>query len=314
MAKLPLVAPQTAQLTASGPNGDLIRFGQTKVGGEIMNVSVASGFAYSDCPKNGLTVTVTTRGDKADAARLAHEIAAHGWAMRARFKVTMTALADATAIALRAARDTTQAPVCLADVADNPGGGGGGNTTTLLRALVEARATGVLLGPFTDPALAAEAHTRGAGARFRARFNRDASGPFAEPFAADATVVTLTHGKIVSTRGVLKGMALDMGPCCALDLGGVVVAVISHRMQALDPLQFTSLGLDVAAARTVVVKSRGHFRSGFRDLFAPEQIYEVDCPGLTSPNLAQFAWRGLPRPVYPLDEGAVWAEADHAAE
>jgi microcystin degradation protein MlrC len=313
MAKLPIVAPQTAQLTASGPVGDLIRFGQTKVGGAIMNVSIASGFAYSDCAKNGLTVTVSTRGDRTEAAALAREIAGNAWAMRARFKVTMTALADATAIAVRVARDPSQAPVCLADVADNPGGGGGGNTTTLLRALVAAGATGVVLGPFTDPALAAEAHALGVGARFRARFNRAASGPFADPFESGATVLTATDGRIVSTRGVLRGMALDMGPCCALDLGGVVVAVISHRMQALDPLQFTSLGLDVGAARTVVVKSRGHFRSGFRDLFAPEQIYEVDCPGLTSPNLAQFTWRGLPRPVYPLDEDAVWADAGDAA-
>ena len=87
------------------------------------------------------------------------------------------------------------------------------------------------------------------------------------------------------------------------------VAVISNRMQTLDPLQLESLGLDVGAARTIVVKSRGHFRSGFRDVFGPDRIYEVDCPGLTSPNLAQFAWRGLPRPVYPLDEDTTWSEA-----
>jgi microcystin degradation protein MlrC len=276
-----------------------------------MNVSVASGFSYSDSPKNGLTVTVTTRGDKAAAEALSREICRQAWAMRVRFKVTMTSLADATTLALRTGRDLSRASICLADVADNPGGGGGGNTTALLRALVEAGAAGVLLGVFTDPALAQEAHALGEGARLRARFNR-VPGPYAEPFAADATVVKLTDGRLVSTRGVLKGMALDMGASCALDLGGVTVVVISNRMQVLDPLQFESLGLDIGAARVVAVKSRGHFRSGFRDLFGPERIYEVDCPGLTSPNLAQFAWRGLKRPVYPLDEDTTWPDGERA--
>ena len=40
MVKLPLVPPQISLLTARGPYADLIKYGQTKVGGDIMNVSV----------------------------------------------------------------------------------------------------------------------------------------------------------------------------------------------------------------------------------------------------------------------------------
>ena len=69
---------------------------------------------------------------------------------------------------------------------------------------------------------------------------------------------------------------------------------------------FEAFGLDIAAARVVVVKSRGHFRGGFDEFFKPDQIYEVDCPGLTSPVLANFTWTKLPRPVYPLDEETTW--------
>ncbi|MED5474164.1 MAG: microcystinase MlrC family protease, partial [Pseudomonadota bacterium] len=57
---------------------------------------------------------------------------------------------------------------------------------------------------------------------------------------------------------------------------------------------------------SIVVKSRGHFRAGFSHLFSDEQIIEVDVPGLTSPNLSNFNWKYLPRPVYPLDENASW--------
>ena len=69
---------------------------------------------------------------------------------------------------------------------------------------------------------------------------------------------------------------------------------------------FESFGIDIAQARVVCVKSRGHFRAGFAPWFGPEQVVEVDTAGLTSPILERFDWKGLPRPVYPLDEDARW--------
>jgi microcystin degradation protein MlrC len=63
------------------------------------------------------------------------------------------------------------------------------------------------------------------------------------------------------------------------------------------------MGLDIRKARSVAVKSRGHFRGGFDEFFGPPQIVEVDLPGLTSPMLNRFEWTRLPRPAIPLDEG-----------
>ena len=71
-------------------------------------------------------------------------------------------------------------------------------------------------------------------------------------------------------------------------------------------MQLETFGIDIATARTVVVKSRGHFRGGFDEFFGPGQIVEVDLPGLTSPMLSRFTWTRLPRPVIPLDEGVAW--------
>ena len=66
-------------------------------------------------------------------------------------------------------------------------------------------------------------------------------------------------------------------------------------------------GLNIADLRTVVVKSRGHFRAGYDEFFPPERTLELDCPGLTSPVLSNFKWGELCRPVYPLDEEATWS-------
>jgi microcystin degradation protein MlrC len=307
MVKLPLVPPQISLLTAKGPYADLIRYGQSQLGGDILNVSVMAGFAYSDSPKNGLTAVVTARNaNRTAAAGLAVEIAKRGWATRQRFKRAMTSLGDAVQLAVSVGRDRRRKPIVLADVADNPGGGGRGNTTYLLRALKGANAQHVVFGVFNDAAVAAEAHRLGEGARFTASFNSREDQEFSLPFDCEAQVLKLSDGRFVGRRGVLRNVSADMGPSALLELGGIRLVVISHRCQCMDPRQFEMFGIDIPQARVVVVKSRGHFRGGFDEFFKPEQIYEVDCPGLTSPVLANFTWTRLPRPVYPLDEEASW--------
>ncbi|HVL73240.1 MAG TPA: hypothetical protein VM434_15335, partial [Beijerinckiaceae bacterium] len=66
-------------------------------------------------------------------------------------------------------------------------------------------------------------------------------------------------------------------------------------------------GLKVADLRGIVVKSRGHFRAGFDDLFADENILEVDGPGLATPVLTRVKWRGIRRPIWPLDPDMTWS-------
>jgi len=307
MVKVPLVPPQISLLTARGPYADLIKYGQTKLGGDILNVSVMAGFAYSDSPKNGLTAVVTARnGNRKAAAKLSLRIAQRAWDTKERFKRAMMSLGDAVQLAASVSRDRRRKPIILADVADNPGGGGRGNTTYLLRALKGARTQHVLFGVFNDAAVAAKAHELGEGAIFTASFNSQEHQEFSLPFDSEAKVVKLSDGRYVGRRGVLKNVSSDMGPSALLDLGGIQLVVISNRCQCMDPRQFEMFGLDIAQARVVVVKSRGHFRGGFDEFFKPDQIYEVDCPGLTSPVLANFTWSKLPRPVYPLDEETTW--------
>jgi microcystin degradation protein MlrC len=306
LIRLPIVPPTVTLLTAAGPYAEMIDLGQRFVGSEIMNVSAMGGFAYSDSAKCGLSVVVTARHDRAAAERVAREIAALGWANRQRFRARLTGLEKAVGRALAAGRDLSLPALCFADVADNPGGGGRGNTVSLLRAFAEAGVEGALFGMAYDPPLAEEAHRRGIGTRFTARFNRAETTVFSEPWQAEASVLALSDGYCVGRRGIYRGTRLDLGPCAALRIGGVTLVVASQRVQCADPAFFERLGLDLGQARSVALKSRGHFRGGFDEFFAPDQIIEVDLPGLTSPMLERFRWTRLPRPVIPLDDDVAW--------
>jgi len=311
--RLPIIPPTVTMLTGrdapNRPYGEVIDLGQALMerppyAGRIVNVSVMGGFAFADTAFNGLTAVVTAT-DAGAARALAAELAEAGWARRAQFYPKLTALADAVALA-KGTEDRARPALAFADVADNPGGGGRGNTMFILEAFLAAGVKDALVGVIYDAALAAEAHALGEGAAFTARFNRAPENEFSHAFAAPATVRRLHPGPVRGRRGIFAGGMVDLGPSAALDLGGITVVVISQRVQCADPAFLEAFGLDIAAARVVVVKSRGHFRGGFDEFFKHAQVVEVDAPGLTSPVLSHFPWKHLPRPVIPLDDGVRW--------
>jgi microcystin degradation protein MlrC len=305
--RLPIVAPTVSMLTAQGPYAEVIDLGQVRAAADprVVNVSVMGGFAYGDTPFNGMTVVVTaTSRDAAEA--LAQELAEAAWARRDRFVAKLTPIGEAVRLAKE-----SPVPLAFADVADNPGGGARGNTMWILEAFHKAGVQDCLMGVIHDPLLAAEAHRLGQGARFTAQFNRPqgtlgADDEFSRPFAAEAEVVALSDGQVTGRRGIFAGTAMRLGPTAALRLGGITVVVISQRTQCADPAFLEHLGLDIGKARSLVVKSRGHFRGGFDEFFDHARIVEVDAPGLTSPILSRFAWKNLPRPVLPLDAETRW--------
>ncbi len=306
--KLPFIPPSTSQNTKAGPYADLIAFGQRYVGGDVWDVSINSGFSLGDTPKNGMSVIVTA-DSQARADQVAREVAAQAWATRHDFVARLTSIADCTAMALAAAKDAAKPALLFADVADNPGGGGGGNTPYLLDAFFKAGVEGCALGPFFDPELAAEAHRLGEGVQFPATFNRKPSTEFSGTLTLPGRVVKLSDGLFVGRRGMAAGRQMDMGKAAAIQVGGITVIVTTYRHQALDPMFFESLGIDLRKLRSLVVKSRGHFRAGFDDIFADQQIIEADAPGLTTPMLQRVPWREVPRPIFPLDPEMDWAPA-----
>ena len=305
--KLPMIPPSVTQNTKSGPYGDIIAYGQSRIDKRVMNVSVVSGFSLGDTVKNGMSVIVTTRDDAALARALARDIAQRTWDERHRYVPRLTSLEDATRMALECGRDPSRPALLFADVADNPGGGGRGNTVWILESFHQAGVEGALLGIFFDPALAAEAHSLGAGAKFHARFNRDEGHPLSGKFEADAEVIALHDGNIVGKRGISAGHTIALGPTALLRVGGIRVVVVSIRQQCKDTAMFECFGIDIAAARSVIVKSRGHFRAAFDLLFPDDRIVEVDVPGLTTPILARVPYRNAPRPIFPLDPDMAWS-------
>lgn len=313
LEKLPFLPASTDQLIAPGtPYAYLMDMANRWQDNRLLNISLCGGFPLADSQKCGFSVVVTAaRGERAAAEAAATELAARVWDMRHAFISVLTPISEAVELARKTGADPTLGRLILADVADNPGGGGGGNTTALLRTLLEAGATKVLLAVFTDPMLASQAHELGVGALFCAQFNRnEALDSVAGRLEHEARVLALSDGQFVGRKGLVQGSAQSMGPSALLQIAGVQVAVISQRQQLLDPAQLEVLGIDLKKSidtiRTLVVKSRGHFRAAFDDFASGSRVIEVDGPGLTTPVLSRIPLRRVPRPAFPLDADARW--------
>jgi microcystin degradation protein MlrC len=194
----------------------------------------------------------------------------------------------------------------LADVGDNPGGGGGGNTVDLLKALIDAKVEHALLAVFTDARLAQAAHAVGVGHAFDACFNQGSMDAFAKPFTCTAQVLALSDGQFFGRRGLIKGVQAEMGLSARLEVGGVQVVVISKRQQLIDPAQLDALQVNLSQVRVLVAKSRGHYRAAFDEFTSTDRMIDVDCPGLTTPNLKQLPWTRMPRPIFPIDDDVNW--------
>jgi microcystin degradation protein MlrC len=263
-----------------------------------------------DTPYNGVNVYVASWRDPALARSLATRLAESCWAARTATRAGYVPLEIAVATAVEAGADAARPAVCIADISDNPGGGALGNTTFLLRALLDAGARGVVLGPFWEPELAARAHAAGVGAVLDAELNAARVTEYSASLPVQARVAALHPGRIRLGRGVGDGVELDHGPMAALEIGGVTLIVTTIAYQALSTAQFSELGVDLEAVRCFVLKSRGHFRAAFEGLIARERILEVAVPGYTTPALDSVLLRNVQRPVYPLDPAMEWCAGD----
>jgi microcystin degradation protein MlrC len=263
------------------------------------------GFPYSDIPEAGVAVVAVAEHDPELARRAARAVAQEAWDRREGFVRRYPLPAEAVAEALAAAGD--HAPVVINETSDNPGGGAPGDGTHLLRAMLESGVTESAFGMLYDPEVAEAAHQAGVGATLQVRLGGKHDRMHGDPLDLEVYVKSLADGKFMLTA-LARGVQADYGRTARLTCGGMDIIVASRRGQVLDPGPFLLHGIDVRTCRIVGLKSSAHFRAGYEELAA--RIITTDPPGLCSSNLAHFKFQNVRRPIYPLDQDAVYRPSE----
>jgi microcystin degradation protein MlrC len=243
------------------------------------------GFPYADFPDCGPAIAAFAETQaKADAA--ADAFAAHVAAREAEFVQELLPAAETVAEAKRLAGRASR-PIVIADTQDNPGGGGHGDTTGLLAELVGQQAKGAVLCLINDAASVAACAAVGEGSSVALSLGGKSDGM---PFDCKARVLKLTDGRFTLTGPMGAGNPGNLGPCALIDIDGVRVMVVSHKVQALDQAILRHVGVEPRDCPILVLKSSVHFRADFGPI--AERIIVGIAPGpvVADPAILNFRY------------------------
>lgn len=285
------------------PMAALIGMAKQAEASGVEAVSVFGGFPLADIPRPGLSVVAMADARRdpqgAHAATVAERILDAAWARRAEFVYHAEPLSQSVA----RAKTMSEGPVLLIDHADNCASGGTQDTTAVLREVMKQGLKDVAVFAICDPAAVAEMAKAGVGATLTLKLGGKTAMPSigraGEPIEVTGKVRALTDGEFVITAPMNTGTTAYMGRSGVLHVDGIDIVVIENNHEPFELGCFRSLGIEPTSRRYLLLKSRIHYRAGFKPI--AKAIVECDGVGVTTSDYSQFKFNRIERPAYPLD-------------
>ncbi len=295
---LPFLLPLNFQCTLVEPSKSIVEAAAARLSEDMLSLAYLAGFPPGDLRECGPTVSAHAyTQEEADAA--VDEIAQMVALKEAEFAEPLLAPDEAVKEAMRLAAGASK-PIVVADTQDNPGCGGTADTVGMLEALVMNDAQNAIFGVVRDPAAAAAAHEAGVGAELELDLGGMADLDGVVPYHGRFKVEVVNDGKYQTTGPVAQGKRYDVGPSALLSIGGIKVAVSTHRVQAHDRSVFEHFGVALQDLDIIVLKSTAHYRAHFDPI--AETTFAAIAPGGHGANPVDFPYGKL-RPgvrYYPL--------------
>ena len=260
----------------------------------ILTASVGVGYQWQDSPFVGASAVVVADGSGAIAQDVANDLGK--WLFERKRQWAKEPLSADEALALGEAAG--RFPIVLADQGDNPGGGAPSDSTEVLRLFKERGLAPAAVLYVCDPEAAAQAHEAGCGATVSLRVGGKSSERFGPPVHFEtAMVVALSDGRFVYDGPMYGGKQEDLGLSAHIEQDGLHVVLVSLPVQPMDMALSRSLELDCTSLKYLLVKSTGHFRSGFGPIAG--SIYNIDTHSLLPQDWSKIGYKRIP-PLFPL--------------
>ena len=295
---LPFLLPLNFQCTLVEPSKSIVEAAAARLSEDMLSLAYLAGFPPGDLRECGPTVSAHAYTQE-EANTAVDDIAQMVALKEAEFAEPLLAPDEAVKEAMRLAAGASK-PIVVADTQDNPGCGGTADTVGMLEALVMNNAQNAIFGVVRDPAAAAAAHEAGVGAELKLGLGGMADLDGVIPYCGRFKVEVVNDGKYQTTGPVAQGKRYDVGPSALLSIGGVKVAVSTHRVQAHDRSVFENFGVVLQDLDIIVLKSTAHYRAHFDPI--AETTFAAIAPGGHGANPVDYSYAKL-RPgvrYYPL--------------
>jgi len=299
----PMLPHVMRQGTDDFPNRELQARAAAMEAEGALAVSLFTGFPHADVHHAGLSVVAVTDGDTQLAASLVDELLDQAWNDRAAFVYEVEALEDSVARAKTLGAAPGDGPVLLLDHYDNTASGGTMDTTEVLAEILRQGLDDVAVFGFYDPEVVAEMAQAGVGAEVTVSLGGKLPMPAlsrqSRPLTLTGRVKLLSEGRFPATVAMSRGLTMNMGRSGVLSVGGIDIVVVSRHIEPFDPGCFRSLGIEPTSRRFLMLKSRIHYRVGFKPLV--REIVECAGLGVCTSDYAEVSFERVRRPIYPLD-------------
>lgn len=260
----------------------------------VLQVTLAHGFPWSDFEGAGASVLVTTDGDPEKAEKLASELGHEFFALRDKGTEPYMTIDETLDAALAAPEGT----IVVSDGSDNAGGGAASDSTFLIRACLERGMKDVAVALLWDPVAVDMAFAAGEGASLDMRIGGKAGPLSGAPLDLNVKVLKLTEGK--RHQLFTPEQRAPLGRTALVETGGIEIVLNDLRQQPMHPTAFIEAGCDPWTKRLVIVKSSQHFYAGFAPKAA--KVLYCNAPGSMNKDARGRPYKNITRPIWPLDE------------
>jgi len=206
--------------------------------------------------------------------------------------------------AKEAAAKPGSGPVILLDHCDNCGSGGTQDDMTAIEAVLRAGLEDVAAFGVADPQAVEQLIAIGVGRRgtvaLGGKRDMPSIGVKGRPLPVSGVVRAITDGEFVIRGPMYTGVRVAMGRTAVIDTGAVEIVVTERNHEPWDLGCLQSVGIEPRAKRFVLLKSRVHWRAGFKPI--AKAVVDLSGQGVTTSDYSILRFDKLRRPIYPLDK------------
>ncbi|MEO8345274.1 MAG: M81 family metallopeptidase [Betaproteobacteria bacterium] len=307
----PLLASIMRHAPEDGPSGDILAFARRmEADGTVLAATLLPSFPHADTPFTGLSAIVVgdaRHGGREHARMVCDHMLAMAWERRDEYAFDAPPLSESVAAAKAFGLANPGAPVLLIDHCDNCGSGGAQDVMAVVVEILKQELDDVAIAPIRDAQAVATMVDAGVGQKVRlklgGRTDMPTIGLAGAPMEVEGRVQAITDGEFVVTGPMYTGVRMHLGRTAVLDVqqesARAQIVVTERPHEPFDVGVFTHAGIDPRKKRYVMLKSRIHYRAGFKPIAA--HIVECAGAGVTNADLSVYPYARLTRPIFPLD-------------